>query len=1073
MGNQVTRNSLKGMTYQENVFRLFVGIMDCNRDIYEIKTEVSAEHNFDDIEIIGKDNLTYFVQIKNYQNTNANHIKISSSVVTIKGKKIKKSKEGQNVIVINSPLDNSCNHDFYGIPCIKKSDIIVIPLSPERIIDYSISIYQSIIRSNTISNLIDQRISSGLFTIKINDLPELETYSTKIEGQLTCLNEIKDFNSSGIVCYIGKPGVGKSFFASEIEQKYPDLILYRFWTDAQDYNLIHRLQFDNFINDLAIKLIGSPRKFNIDELINRIIISNKLYVFDGLDHVSNYNHNEFDKYIDFFNRINKANVIILTREVSGLPDWDIRILHDWNKEQTYNYLVNNQITDHSIIERIFSLTGGYPIITSFLTKHFNLFGELNIDTPISSINEYYERIIKDVKTISALSIILLSSKFITKAGIEKLTENEYSLVIFEFTRDYPYLFELKFNRISLIHDSLNTFLRNRDLLKDGSKRKYYQIIEKSILNEETEYLSRFDSFDFNDEFIQNVLLHYSNILVFKRIMSKNIDFESVKEFYQILKIELERFRNVLSINQYYSFILICNIFDRNNLNGNECLLKNHADYLIKRGVGPDKINSSGLFWDIYSYSLLSNVDNKSEFLGNIQYLDTFKNDEIEDKLSSEINFFDCIKYQFDYSKAISYISSDSYYLGKKDNIIDLLINIYMFGCENNELDEHVKKIVIEKGGVNHENYILRFCYDLNIDTYLKNSIILAFKEKLVCLGIWENFNNSYNSIGELVQNKAIFGSWEVSNIVNNTLRLLNHINNDIDISEMWKVYFMYNFRKDYSVITLPLSLVVFEKVDFIDEIESINILINIMNQSEKGISHLLDDYSNLKDDNFIERVLNNERYTKCKYLDLLDLLPSKIDKFSEKYISRALNDLLTYHNYSKVIEYFEIKNILNSKYKDKAIKELKNGEFKISNVPLNEVEILKQNEIEFFEEESEIRKRDALENGILTKDDVSFIIESKMDALDIAKYPGDWLECLPLIDIYENFDYDFIKFNLLEIIHNSLYAKSNYSNRIGTWNNYLGYIPELLYKYNYQVDWTELYNTFELFLEYSSALNMD
>lgn len=496
MGNQITRNNLKGMTYQENVYRLFVGIMDCERNIFEIKTEVSAEHNFDDIEIIGKDNSTYFLQIKNYQDTDVSHIKDSSSAVSIKGKRIIKAKKGQNVIVINSLSDNTCNHDFYGLPCIKKTDLIVAPLSPDKIIDYSVSIYQSLTRSSTISNFIDERISSGLFTIKIDDLPQLETYSTKMDGQLTCLNEIKDYNFSGIICYIGKPGVGKSFYASEIERKFPDLIIYRFWTDAQDYNLFHRLQFDNFINDLALKILDSPRRFEIEELVNRIIKSNKLYVFDGLDHVNNYNHGEFDKYIDFFERINEAKVIILTREISGLPDWNFRTLHDWSKEQTYDYLINNHVTEKSIIEKIYSITGGYPIITSYLAKHFNLFGDLSIETPISSINEYYENIIKDVKTISALSIILLSSKFMTKSGIEKLAGNEFSLVIFDFIKDYPYLFELKFDRISLIHDSLNTYLRNKDLLKLDSKNKYYQIIEKSILDEDTEYLSRFNTFEF-------------------------------------------------------------------------------------------------------------------------------------------------------------------------------------------------------------------------------------------------------------------------------------------------------------------------------------------------------------------------------------------------------------------------------------------------------------------------------------------------------------------------------------------------------------------------------------------------
>ena len=40
--------------------------------------------------------------------------------------------------------------------------------------------------------------------------------------------------------------------------------------------------------------------------------------------------------------------------------------------------------------------------------------------------------------------------------------NHLADVIKEFIEDHPYLFNMEINRISLIHDSFNTFLREKD-----------------------------------------------------------------------------------------------------------------------------------------------------------------------------------------------------------------------------------------------------------------------------------------------------------------------------------------------------------------------------------------------------------------------------------------------------------------------------------------------------------------------------------------------------------------------------------------------------------------------------------
>ena len=55
-------------------------------------------------------------------------------------------------------------------------------------------------------------------------------------------------------------------------------------------------------------------------------------------------------------------------------------------------------------------------------------------------------------------------------------------------------------------------------------------VKESILSKEINFLTRFEDFNFEDEFIEKVLKVYSDFNTFEEI-SDNFDFESVKLFY--------------------------------------------------------------------------------------------------------------------------------------------------------------------------------------------------------------------------------------------------------------------------------------------------------------------------------------------------------------------------------------------------------------------------------------------------------------------------------------------------------------------------------------------------------------
>ncbi|MFP3359269.1 hypothetical protein R0K17_18195, partial [Planococcus sp. SIMBA_143] len=110
------------------------------------------------------------------------------------------------------------------------------------------------------------------------------------------------------------------------------------------------------------------------------------------------------------------------------------------------------------------------------------------------------------------------------------------------------------------------------------------------------------------------------------------------------------------------------------------------------------------------------------------------------------------------------------------------------------------------------------------------------------------------SLDEIIRESAPNGSFEAVEYSRSFIRLANHEKRQIDIYSVNRVWSMYYNRKDYSVYTLDSALMVFEKLGFLKEITSIDILRKVMNQSEKGIRHLLGSYIDMKDDSIIRRL---------------------------------------------------------------------------------------------------------------------------------------------------------------------------------------------------------------------------
>lgn len=226
-------------------------------------------------------------------------------------------------------------------------------------------------------------------------------------------------------------------------------------------------------------------------------------------------------------------------------------------------------------------------------------------------------------------------------------------------------------------------------------------------------------------------------------------------------------------------------------------------------------------------------------------------------------------------------------------------------------------------------------------------------------------------------------------------------------------------------------------------------------------------YTELKDDEFIINAQVNETYMYNIGNDLFKLSPSKINLLSNDNYTELKRKIIN-NSRSGYIYYEDISNIIKSKYKSDIIKEILKMEFIVINVPKCKEDIFKNYKLklEFKNDEIEL-KRTPPENRCISDLDIEYIKSKKHSTSELASYTNyDYLS-LPYLEMFENFNNETIAENLINIIHESMYAKIHYINGIPRWHNYLGYIPCFLNKINYTTDWDKLFEIFKDFLRNS------
>lgn len=204
------------------------------------------------------------------------------------------------------------------------------------------------------------------------------------------------------------------------------------------------------------------------------------------------------------------------------------------------------------------------------------------------------------------------------------------------------------------------------------------------------------------------------------------------------------------------------------------------------------------------------------------------------------------------------------------------------------------------------------------------------------------------------------GSYSAVTLAASYMKLANYEKREIDIESLVYAWVMYFNHKDYSVYSIDTALIVLEKKGLIQEDESFEIITELMNRSDDGISHLLTSYANKKGSKYINK-LNKAGYfsnVDCK-IRFWELKPDIYSCFSKQEMKKEISDLLRIHYYGKTIDARDLQTVMKSAYKNMVLDGIEFYEYSILSPDDQYVSDLKDRGIKYMGSE-EKRKKSAV-----------------------------------------------------------------------------------------------------------------
>lgn len=1073
-----SRNAFLGYSYQECITFLMLAKMDVEREIEEIEIEATVDNNFDDIKISINDSLIY-CQIKDIDNISCNDLKIEDNQIIIKGKEHKLS-DGINLLFFKD-IDIICNSKFLDFQVYKILNVYIISLSRNKAGTIINNLYKyNEKRESIVNQFFNIRLDERRLYIKQEELPTISIYDIHlVEKTINIGKKLLEYED--ILFIEGKPGVGKSHLVTCLAKEYEKCLVYRFWVSNQDKDYEARLIFQNFISNISKELFQDYRYRPEEEIIEYLSKNKKMVIIDGLDHVENYQKNELESFINFLNKLkNKCKTIVLSRPLKRKIDWTKQQLLNWNFEETRTVLNElYHISNYQTSLDIFHVTDGYPILVRFVSEHYKQYNQMPLSEKLNGIEDYYEGIISNTNILCALSLFLSTRSFIMGSEISLFLEDDFSKIVKEFIKVYPYLFEIRLNRISLFHDSLNTFLRNKKIGNSQRRSKVKQIVYKSLMNGEKRFMSRFAFFDLDKSMKKEIIRMYVSINYFQEIIKNCIDFEAIRVFYKQIRETLIEFKaNEIGLIDYYDLSLIINITSRDHISTVNEFLYTYVKSLLFNGYGDDDITSSEHLFCMYYYY----KTNDATLLYNLTSDEHYNTDHFYQKLEFDVwkedNYFQRHLKPLKITGLLKSLINQEPIFESYEYIPHVLANLYLHETKIKELKElqNAVKIYLNE----NENlgvYLLEqaLSFFKNVSVFLSQTYLAQAKDIILSLGK-DIFPNEYhtNSLHQLILINRSQGSFTVWPKVLNYIRLSLYEQRKIDLASVGYFFAMYNNRKDITVISNDEALKTFEDKGLISIDKSLDIIVFNQKMSEKGIRHLLSSYIELHPPKIIPIILKKYPLDSLQ-ITWFDLSKEFINHFPDHLYNYAMySQLLLWNSHSKEIDFKDIHNVFDSNRKTELIRTLKLLKYRIrisTNHPyINELQNLDGSlTTSVPEKENEYLKtpEEKYAQGILDSNSIDFIKEKKLKVEDIAGYTDGYYSVFADLDIFKAYNKEHVKENAGFILHNALIGKIERINMFASLVHFPGNFPKFINEYDVEINFKDLYKSFMSFLEVS------
>lgn len=1073
------RNAFTGYTYQQEVLLLLLAIMDVKRNILKLKFEADVNNNFDDIVVTLFEEEFYF-QIKDFENISLNEITIEENLVRIKGKKHKLS-PSINVLILNN-FETTPNDEILGLPAFNYKGLYIISLSRGDIGSYIERLYiPDPIRIRMLENFLSSCLDMRIWRIQIKDLPPIKVFRTDLMEQTINLgNRLEGVNN--LVLIEGKPGVGKSHYVNILINLFENSLTYRFWISNQDSDYERRLKYDHFLHDISKKLYNDQNQRSKYEIFEKLKVEEKLVIIDGLDHVENYNSEELHKYVDFVNELKRyTKVIILSRPLVIEHSWEKVVLENWNERETAQFLhIVFHIDKYSIRDKIYKITNGYPILVKYLAEHYKLRSDIPELGTIESIDDYYAQIIKNEKGKTSLSVFLCVRSFLMKSEIEMLLVSEYALILNEYIKEHPYLFEIKLNRVSLIHDSFNTFLKKRSIDYKQLQKKVNNRVYESIMNRERRFLSRFTHFDFDPDEKKNIIRKYCSMSMFQLIINGAIDYEAIREFYVQIRESLKDLKpDELEVTNYYDLSLILNLIYRDHVSHINEFIYTYIKSLLFHGYTEDDITSSKYLFGMLLYVKLKDPLVLYNILSDDNYLNGSLAEfswKLYDEIKVEESFF------HGHEEPLSVEEIDQLLTDINRNLVYVLANIYIHDTYYVKFKMLCYCINALMNGREEEAGLFLSSYlssrNHNSYSFIEMDLKNAKKEILACGTLRTKNHYKEMTLYDFIKTNQDLGSFEMREDIQNYIRLALYESRQIDIESVSLFWTMYYQRKDYSLLTIGAALYSLECRGSVTKLECIELIHRIQDISEKArrfpLYVFIEQY---KPEIIIPYIISN-----CKVGDLIIdwfLLPVEYINFlTKEVIIDELDDLMRYNRYNKEINIEELKYVLRSKWKSVVEKVLNKNKYIIRAAeehPL--IDEIKDSRLslKLYPKEETYRSKEgevgvsssAFDRGELTTDNKHLIVEKNMRPQDVASFSDGWHSVLADIDLFDVFEPKEVKNNFKEILYNALLSKFNSVDAFNAVYYLPGNIVKMIHDYEVDTDFNKIVDSFLMYLEFS------